>query len=294
MRPLTQLLLTSFFVLNLSGIVFAQDQEKPERSKQALSQDGYDHTAPAIVKIVSDAGSRIGTGAIVGVHRDPKTNENIGFILTSYSMVAGRDKVAVLLKNHAGGLLGHVVDKWIDFDLDVAIVAVRNFPPGQPVITIGQPKVTESGNIFTAITHTDAGNWVPTPTELNSIDEKHMIFNVAEGASLEGAPLVDKDGVMLGLFVGDETMSSGEMPLASAVRSIAFKPIMKEWFQPIKLQQKWQEQGAGIATWIWAVGGGVVGGTIATVLAIAGGEDGAGGPRGLPGPPNPPPQPTGQ
>lgn len=257
--------------------------------KQILSQEGYDLTAPAVVKIVSDAGSRIGAGVTVGMTIDTKTDDYIGFILTSYSMVAGRDKVAIILKNHSGGLLGHVVDKWIDFDLDVAIVAVKNFPPDQPVVTLGKVKSPKPGDVFTAITHTEGGDWVPEPAELNNADETHLTFNVDRSLSLEGAPAVNEDGHVIGLFISNNTIGTGDIPLASAVRSSVFKPILKEWFNSIKLTQKWEEQSLGIAPWMWAVGGGIVGGGVATALAISGGDDNSN--RPLPVAPDPPPVP---
>ncbi len=292
MKHVTYLIILSVLIF-VSGTALAQDEDETNGKKQILSQDGYDEISPAVVKIVSDAGTKIGTGVTVGMHVDEKNKDSIGFILTSYSMVAGRDKVAVILKNHSGGLLGHVVDKWIDFDLDVAIVAVRNFPPGQPMITLGKVKEAESGDIFTSITHTPAGDWVPLPTDLNSIDETHMTFNVDRRATLDGAPLVDQKGSMLGLFVSDETLSNSDIPLASAVRSPMIEPILEEWFRPINLVQKWDRAGNGISKWVWVVGGGVATGTVATVLALSGGDGGGSIAGGLPGAPEPPPPPAG-
>ena len=74
--------------------------------------------------------------------------EQVGFILTSYSMVAGRDKVAVILKDYPDPLLGHTIDKWIDFDSDLAIVAIKNFPEGQPVISLQESKSEQEGDIL--------------------------------------------------------------------------------------------------------------------------------------------------
>ncbi len=287
---LTTRLLTSLFCL-LAGFSFLQAQEdtKSSMDEHVLTQEGYDMTAPAIVKIVSDAGSKIGTGALVGVTIDPKNETKIGFILTSYSMVAGRDKVAVILKNHSDALLGHVVEKWIDFDLDIAIVAVRGFPDGQPTVTFGSTKKKDDGDVLTTLMHTDASDWIPVPVELKSADATHLTFSVIDRMGLEGTPVVRDDGAMAALFVSDQTLGAGDIPLASAVKTGVVKPLLKEWFKPIKLEQKWQDKrGGGIATWMWAVGGGVLGGSVATVLALSGGDD-PGTSRGLPGPPAPPP-----
>lgn len=268
--------------------LIAQEETAGSELEQVLTQDGYDKTSSAIVKMVSDGGRKIVTGAILAVHKD-----NVGFILTSYTMVAGRDKVAVILKDYPDALLGQVVEKWIDFDLDLAIVAIKNFPPGQPVVTIGDSKVAEIGKVYTIIAHTEASDWLPVPTELTIADERHLIFGVSESSGLEGAPLLTEDGNMIGLIASDETGTEENIDLSSAVKSNVIKPIIKEWFQQVELQQKWREKGAGVAGWIWAVGGGVLGGTIATAIAIAGGGEETAG--GLARPPEPPPiPPSGQ
>ncbi|MFQ5769474.1 MAG: hypothetical protein ACE5HX_02990, partial [bacterium] len=79
----------------------AQEEGEETELQQVLTQNGYDKCAPAVVKLVSDEGRRIGAGVIVGIHKD-----GLGFILTSYSLVAGRDKVAVILKTYPDPLLG--------------------------------------------------------------------------------------------------------------------------------------------------------------------------------------------
>jgi len=275
-----------------SGLIAQEEAEAPKTVEQVLSQRGYDEVAPAIVKLVSDGGSKIGTGALVGVTFDENKGERIGFILTAYSMVAGRDKVAVILKNHSDALLGHVVEKWIDFDLDIAIVAVRNFPAGQPMVTFGPARKKNEGDLLTTLMHTDRGDWIPVPTPLKSVDASHLTMSVRQRDGLEGAPLVDEGGSVVALFVSEETLSSGNMPLASAVKTSVVKPLLNEWFQPIRLEQQWNSKGAAIAGWMWAVGGGVATGTVVTVLAISGGDN-ASGKGGLPGPPAPPPVPGG-
>lgn len=267
------------FIVSLSiGCLFAQEEGQP---LQVLDQDGYDKAAPAVVKIVSDAGRNIGTGVILSVHQD-----QVGFILTSYSMVAGRDKVAVILKNYPDALLGYIVEKWIDFDLDLAIIGVKNFPAGQPTITLGDASRTEFGNTYTILAHTQTGDWYPIPTPLNNISNTHLIFEIERSAEIEGAPVLTHDGNMIGLIVVNERINTEVGGLTAAVKSDAFKPIINEWFKSVPLQQKWQEKGAGFATWIWAVGGGVIGGGIATAIAISGG--GEEGSVGLPRPPEPP------
>jgi len=145
-------------IFGASSIILAQEQsEQPatedQELKQVLSQEGYDKTSPSIVKMVTDAGRRIGTGILLAVHKD-----DVGFVLTSYSMVAGRDKVAIILKDHSDPLLGRVVDKWIDFDLDLAIIGIKDFPEGQEMITIGDDRKLETGKVVTAIAHAEDGD----------------------------------------------------------------------------------------------------------------------------------------
>lgn len=278
MRFLQKAVLVVIVVSIAISYLFAQEESQPV---QVLNQEGYDKAAPAVVKIVSDAGRNIGTGVILAVHQD-----QVGFILTSYSMVAGRDKVAVILKNYPDALLGYIVDKWIDFDLDLAIVGVKNFPAGQPTITLGDASKAELGKTYTILAHTKTGDWYPIPAPLNNVSNTHLILEIEKSAEIEGAPVLTNDGNMIGLMVVNERINTEVGGLTAAVKSNAFKPIIKEWFKSVPLQQKWQEKGVGFATWIWAVGGGVIGGGIATAIAISsGGEEAA---VGLPRPPEPP------
>ena len=275
---------TLFIIVLLFGFnSYSQDKNVEKRQlEQVLTQVGYDRTSPAIVKLVADGGKKIGGGVILGSHAD-----GIGFILTTYSMIAGREKVAIILKNHPDALLGKVVDKWIDFDLDLAVVAVRNFPPEQPVIKIIEPNSAEVGDIYTIIAHSDEGDWVPVPAELSNIDDTSLIMGVNKRSGFGGTPILDRDGSMVALSTGDETIKTSKRPLVSGIKSNVLKPILNEWFQPIKLETKWREKGFILPTWALAVGGGVMGGTVATILAIGGDSDG--GSSGLPVAPPPPP-----
>ncbi len=284
MKQLTQTLLSLLMLGLITGNTPAQELERQETTRQheqVLTQDGYDKTSPAVVKIVSDAGRKIGAGVLLAVH-----NDDIGFVLTSYSMVAGRDKVAIILRNYPDALLGQVVDKWIDFDLDLAIVGIKDFPAGQPMITLGPDSKLDSSRVVTSVSHAEDGDWVPIPTKIKAADERGFAFRLNETADSEGAPILNNDGYMVGMTVSDDATSIAEFPSDFAVRSSMIKPILKEWFQGVELKQKWREKSAGIATWIWAVGGSVVSGTVATVFAISNGNDG--GPKNLPRPPQPP------
>lgn len=274
-----------FFVLLIlsTGNIQSRSQEVNEELQQVISKEGYEKSAPTVVKIVSDEGKRIGAGVILAVH-----TENVGFLLTSYRMVAGRDKVAVILKNYPEPLLGYTVDKWIDFDTDLAIVAIKEFPPGQPATTLGESKSAQIGDKFTIIGHMEGNDWMPIPVELIDFDERRFALEPKEYTGFEGGPLLNNDGNMIALIVTGEEEPAEEGYLTLAVKSSVIKPIIKEWFQPVDLQQKWREKGGGLATWIWAVGGGLLGSTVATAIAIAGGGEEA--PRGLPRPPDPPSQ----
>lgn len=259
-------------------------QAEPQQSVSPLPDEVYTENANAVVKLVSDAGRRIGAGVVLGVHKD-----GLGFVLTTYSMVAGREKIAVILRDFGDPLLGYIVDRWIDFDLDLAIIAIKNYPEKQAVVTMGDSKAAAIGQTYTVIGHTEVDDWLRLPAEVFDMDERFFSMKLNDTSPVEGAPLLDSEGRMIGLMVSEKAESSEGEELVLAIKSNTLKPILNEWFQPIELAQKWQEPGKGFPTWIWAVGGGVLGGTIATAIAIAGGEDGA--PAGLPRPPDPPEQP---
>ncbi len=249
-----------------------------ETIEPVLSRNGFNKAAPAIVKLVSDEGRKIGAGVVLGVHKD-----GAGFVLTSYSMVAGRDKLAVIFRSHDEPLLGQVVERWIDFDSDLAVLAVKNFPTEQPTIVLGGNKSAKTGDVVTAIGHLDSSDWAPVAVKLEPPDDRLFTFGLSNPGGMEGAPLVDDKGNMIGLVVSDP-MEAEQFRLAKAVKTSVIKPILKEWFRPMALEKKWHESG-GISTWIWAVGGGVLGGSVATAVAVSGGD---GSPRGLPRPPQPP------
>lgn len=256
----------------------AQETIEPE---PVLTRNGYEKASPAVVKLVSDEGRKIGSGVILAVHKD-----GAGFVLTSYSMIAGRDKLAVILKNHDAPLLGQVVERWIDFDSDLAVVAVKNFPTDHVAVTIGETKSLKIGDAVTAIGHLDSSDWAPVAVNLQLVDDRELSFTLPTPSGMEGAPLVDDKGNMVGLIVSDP-LQSEQFELAKAVKASVIKPIVKEWFRPVALETRWRESGSGVATWVWAVGGGVLGGTVATAIAVSGGDD---SPRGLPSPPPPPSQ----
>ncbi len=272
------------FLLSLSHQ--SRSQEPGEESPQALSEEVYEKAKPAVVKIVSDEGKRIGAGVLLAVHTD-----GVGFLMTSYRMIAGRDKVAVILKNYPEPLLGYTVDKWIDFDTDLAIIAIKNFPPAQQMITLGDSRSAKINETYAAMGHLEGSDWTLIPLTLIDENEKQFALQPIDYIGFQGGPLLDEDGNMIGLVVNGDGKAAGEDHLTLAVKSSVIKPIIREWFKPVNLQQKWREKGAGFATWVWAVGGGVLGGTIAMAIAIAGGGDE--GPRGLPPPPEPPPTGTG-
>lgn len=255
-----------------------------EPQKPIMQDDVYAENVNAVVKLVSDAGRRIGAGVLVGVHQD-----GLGFVLTTYSMVAGREKIAVILKDYSEPLLGYIVDRWIDFDLDLAIIAIKNFPDGQTVITIGDSKSAAIGETHTVIGHTEMDDWLRISAEVFDMDERFFSMKLRDTSPVEGAPLLNSKGQLIGLMVSEKAQSQQGDELVLAVKSNTLKPIVEEWFQPIELSQQWQTAGKRFPTWIWAVGGGVLGGTIATAIAIAGGEEDS-SPGGLPRPPDPPGQ----
>ncbi len=247
--------------------------------EKIISKQGYEKTAPAIVKIVSDGGRKIGAGVILGVSEDGD-----GYVLTSYSTVDELNKVAIILKNHPDALLGRVIDKWIDFDLDLAVIVIKNFPAKQTVVSMQNSKSVKIEDMYLLIAHTDTGDWLPIEVSLANFDDSKFALSLPGKSGMEGAPIVTEEGDMIGFL---SSLKSDSLSLA--VRTNAIKPIINEWFSSVELAQKWGENRRGIATWVWAVGGSVVGGTIVTAIALSGGDS---GPRpGLPRAPNPPPIP---
>jgi len=111
---------------------------------------------------------------------------------------------------------------------------------------------------------------MPIPTNLKGVDVRGFAFRLRERTGFQGAPILNNDGYLIGMTVSEEATSIAEFPSDFAVRSKTFKPILKEWFQGIELKQKWREKSVGIAPWIWAVGGSVLGGGAATVFALQG------------------------
>lgn len=261
--------------------VYAQETVEAELPDQVITQEGYDRSAPAIVKLVADEGKKIGAGAVVAVHQD-----GVGFILTSYRMIGGRNKVAVILRDYPDPLLGYAVDRWIDFDTDVAIIAVKNFPENQPVICLQEHKDYGVGDTFTLIGHTDLDDWMPIPSKLQLTEMDHLIFTPVDYRGLEGTPVLNEDGHMVGLVVSTEAGEGEQASVAQALKVSAVKPLVKGWFTDIRLSQKWCEKGTGLATWVWAVGGTLLGGGIAAAVVVAGGD--VDNIRPLPRPPAPP------
>jgi len=267
------------FTISLSDL-YAQELAQPQTS-DILNGKGYDRAAPAIVKVVADSGGTIGAGIFIGRHKD-----GVGFILTSHSLIRDSRKVVVFTKNHASGLVGNTVDRWVDFDLDLAIIGVRSFPKDVPPAILGSNKSTKLNQLHAVVGHAPEGDWSILAAEPTLVQGQQFILGLRGSDGLRGAPMLNDKGYILGIVIDDATLREKET-LAAAVKSEAVKPILNEWFRTIPLTVKWGEKGSGLPSWIWAVGGGMVGGAVATVIALTGEADDAG--RGLPRPPDPPP-----
>ncbi len=270
-------LLFVLLVFALSCVSSAQE----DAANTVLTERGFETAAPAIVKLVSEGGNNVGAGVILAVH-----DGDVGFILTANSALGGQDRVAVILKEYPDPLLGKIVDRWVDFELDLAILGVRGFPADAQPITIASGKSVRLNHFYSILAHTEERDWSSISAELSLELEQQFILGATAGTALKGSPLLNKKGHLIGLLVTDETLREKET-LTAAVKSEALKPVLHEWFRNVELGRKWQEKGAGIASWMWAVGGGVLGGSVATAIALTGEDDGA--PRGLPRPPDPPP-----
>jgi len=262
------------------GRLGAQELDQ-QQSDDILTEKGYTRAAQAIVKIVADSGRTTGAGIFVGLHED-----GVGFILTSHSLVRNSSKVVVFAKGHITGLVGNRVDRWVDFDLDLAVIGVRAFPKDVSPAILGVNKSTKLNQPYGIIGHTEEGDWSISPAEVTLLQGQQIILGLRSSSKLRGAPVVNAKGYVLGLIIDDATLK-GKETLASAVKSEAVKPILNEWFGTMPLSNKWLEKSAGLPSWIWAVGGGVLGGAAATVIALTGEADDGG--RGLPRPPDPPP-----
>jgi len=265
-------------------MVSAQQQETLALAPQEELPKAFKKASPSVVKIVSDSGKNIGAGVIVGVH-----DKKVGFILTSYSLVAGRAKVAVILRNYPDALLGYVVEKFIDFDLDLAIIAVKDFPAGQSPITFAKGKDKGTAGQALIISHRDVGDWVSSPAGIQLAGARFYTIELPEADPRSaGAPLLTEKGDMFGLVVSEEPdqVDVPESTVMRAVNTMAIIPILNEWFSEVDLSKKWRQRGGGVATWLWAVGGGILGSTVVSAIALSGGS--GAGPQGLPRPPKPP------
>ena len=248
-----------------------------------MSPSTYDKSSQSVVRVVADEGERMGAGVIIGIDKDGN-----GLILTSYSMVTGTNKVAVIFKDDPRPLLGHVIQKWIDYDSELAVVVVKNLPQERFPIEFKTTRSGILGSKYFVIGHTLSKDWDAIETTVSDENEQHLVCNIGSYSGIEGAPLVDHDGRMIGLIVSYPVEESSDDHLTLAVKTNHIKEVVDEWFEPLGLKKKWRQKGGGFVTWLWAVGGGVAGATVAAVVALS---SNGGSRRGLPRPPSPPEKP---
>lgn len=270
---------TLCFILLLS--LPGQTRPKSPKPRGPLTESGYNKSVPSVVKLMADHGQRVGAGVIVGIQKNGG-----GLVLTSYSMVAGQDEVAVVVRNGFEPLVGQVHNPWIDLNLDIAMVLVHNFPPGLSPISFKQEKLPLVGETLTLIGHAGDQDWGPIEIQISDENQKRMECSLGKFTGIDGAPLVDETGTMIGLTVSDAVQKSTENHVALAVKTGAIKPVVNGWLKSLALRSKWRERKDGVATWIWALGGGVLGGAVTAAILITGG--GSDNVFGLPRPPQPP------
>ncbi len=271
------------FTLCFISLLALPGQTKPKSPKPRgpLTESGYNKSVPSVVKLMADQGQRVGAGVIVGIQKNGS-----GLVLTSYSMVAGQDEVAVVVRNSFEPLVGRVYSPWIDRNLDIAMVLVQNFPLGLSPISFKQENLPLVGETLTLIGHAGDQDWGPIEIQISDENQRRMECSLGKFTGIDGAPLVDENGTMIGLTVSDAVQKSTENHVALAVKTSVIKPVVNGWLKSVALRAKWRERKEGVATWIWALSGGVLGGAVAAAIVITG--SGSDTVFGLPRPPQPP------
>ncbi len=268
-------------LLLLMPLAEVHAQKLERQNTELLSDEKYARSASSIVKVVADSGKTTGAGIYLGRHDD-----GLGFVLTSQRLVAQSRKVVIFVKTKDGGLLGKGVEKWVDFDLDLAVLVIRNFPKEIKPAVFDSNKDTRLNRPYAVIAHSSDNDWKTLSAEPTLDRDQKFILALRDSITYPGSPLLNDRGYIIGMLIDDVTLSGSE-GLAAAVRSEALKPVIDEWFRTIPLATKWREKGSGVASWMLAVGGGIVGSAVATAIAL-GGESGD-KTKGLPRPPDPPP-----
>jgi hypothetical protein len=274
---LRELLLTICFVSSLAATSYS----KQKSVRGPLTEVGYSKSALSIVKLVADNGQKVGAGVLVGLQRDGSA-----LILTSYNMVAGQDRLTVMFREDANPVSGRVLPRRMDLNLDVALIEVKTAPRGHRPIIFEQEKVDLVGETLTIIGHTEEQDWGPVEIQVTAENRQHLECNVGGHSGIDGAPLVNQKGHMIGLVVSDAVRQTADDHVTLAVKTATIKPTVNGWLTSSSLQIRWKEQKVGISPWIWAVGGGVLGSGVVAAIAIGGG--GSDSPVGLPRPPAPP------
>ncbi|MCG8608514.1 serine protease [bacterium] len=272
----------SFLTIGIFSLLFATSYGKQKSARRPLTEIGYNKSAISTVKLVAD--QKVGAGVLVGVQRDGSA-----LILTSYNMVAGQDRLAVLFRQDANPAIGTVLQRRMDLNLDVALIEVKTAPRGHRPVIFEQEKVDLVGETLTIIGHTEEQDWGPVEIQVTAENRRHLECNVGGHSGIDGAPLVNQKGHMIALVVSDAVRQTTDEHITLAVKTATIKPIVNSWLRSASLQTKWNEERVGISPWIWALGGGVLGGGVAAAITLLGGDNDS--PIGLPRPPAPPDRP---
>jgi hypothetical protein len=123
--------------------------------------------------------------------------------------------------------------------------------------------------VYIAVDHNGSGDWQTVPLTLMAANPEFVTLTKPVDYDLEGAPLLDKEGNMLGMIIKKEADKSFNQDLAMALKSDQILRLLDEWMQDIELSRSWRKEKKGTSPWIWAVGVGVAGGTIAFLAAAS-------------------------
>jgi formylglycine-generating enzyme required for sulfatase activity len=169
---------------------------------------------PAVVWIKADANSKPGAGCVI------KVEAGRAYVLTAYHVIrsaheAGRYEVDVRFHGQAGApARGKIRQEWLLPQDDLAVLEVDRPPVTQRIALGSAAQLHKLDDVF-AIGHPSGSNWAVTPGSVSNFEGKNILFSgdaVDPGNS--GGPLVDAQGQMVGLILGERGEERGGLGMA--------------------------------------------------------------------------------
>lgn len=175
-------------------------------ANRSIGSNVFKKVANGVVLVVN--GDFIGAGAIL--------NQD-GLIVTNHHVVAGADTVSVVFMPPAGAAIDGAkaydanVER-IDVVADLALIRIKNPPPGMTIVSLGDPSAVEIGEEVNAIGHPHGEFWSYTRGYVSQIrpkyewDDSHYDHHadviqtqtpINPGNS--GGPLLDDNGNLIGI-----------------------------------------------------------------------------------------------